>query len=122
MNHSMQPTTKQIKEWFEKSSQAKGINEMDMPAAHLARMAYAAGADAELEACVEVLSGQYEWDLLSESTGWKHFRAQVEDILRSARRPTPQQQAIDVCTTALAAGRLTPAEAAVIRTALEPKQ
>jgi hypothetical protein len=48
-----------------------------------------AAADAELEACIDVLGGQWEWDMLSQCTGWKEFRDQSEEILRAARRPKP---------------------------------
>jgi hypothetical protein len=44
---------------------------------------------AELEACIDVLGGQWEWDMLSQCTGWKEFRDQSEEILRAARRPKP---------------------------------
>ena len=120
MTHPMQPTNKQILEWFEQSSKAKGMNQMDMPAAHLARLAYAAGADAELEACcgwIESLSGL--GGLMTSSK----FRCDVSDRLRAARRPAPapapQQQALAACAAALAAGRLLPDEASIIRLALE---
>jgi hypothetical protein len=56
-----------------------------------------AAADAELEACIDVLGGQWEWDILSQCTGWKEFRDQSEEILRAARRPKPpslKEQAI----------------------------
>jgi hypothetical protein len=56
------------------------------------------GADAELEACCDVLSGQWEWDMLSQCKGWKEFRDLSEEILRAARRPEPpslKQQACD---------------------------
>ena len=60
--------------------------------------AYAAGADQELEACVDVLGGQWEWDVLSQCTGWKEFRDQSEEILRASRRPKPpslKEQALE---------------------------
>ena len=44
-------------------------------------------ADWELESCIDVLGGQWEWDLLSQCTGWKEFRDKSEEILRAARRP-----------------------------------
>jgi hypothetical protein len=46
-------------------------------------------ADWELESCIDVLGGQWEWDLLSQCTGWKEFRDKSEEILRAARRPKP---------------------------------
>jgi phosphopentomutase len=56
---------------------------------HVATQAAQWGADQELEACVDVLGGQWEWDVLSQCTGWKEFRDQSEEILRAARRPKP---------------------------------
>jgi hypothetical protein len=47
------------------------------------------GADQELEACIDVLTSQSAWDDLSQCVGWKEFRDQSENILRSARRPKP---------------------------------
>ena len=121
MTHPMQPTDKQCAEWWTQSYMSDMGASWTAIGYRVARLAYAAGADAELKACVELLSGQYEWDLLAQCTGWKHFRDQVEDILRSARRPTPtpQQQALAACAAALAAGRLSPDEASIIRCALE---
>ena len=86
--------------------------------------AYQAGADQELEACVDVLGGQWEWDVLSQCTGWKEFRDQSEEILRAARRPKPpsrKEQALE------AIGRLCASvihgdlkdDAAIVRRALE---
>lgn len=102
----MQPTTKQIREWFEKSFQAKGINKMDMPAAHVARLAYAAGADAELEACCGFIGCEH-------SVTWS-------DRLRAARRPKPpnlKQQALIVLDDISI--RLDAAHENIIRRALE---
>lgn len=107
MTHPMQPTDSQILKWFEQTSKAKGMNQMDMPAAHLARLAYAAGADAELEACEECLMAE----------GVPGYACQ----LRAGRRPKPtaKELALDACSTALATGRLSPNEASIIRLALE---
>ena len=117
MTHPMQPTNKQILEWFEQSSKAEGKNQMDMPAAHLARLAYAAGADAELKACCDHLR-DFQWGVVDLPDGTKMHNAV---FMEKSRRPTltPQQQALDACATALAAGRLTPDEAGLIRCALE---
>ena len=86
----MQPTNKQILEWFEQSSTAKGLNQMDMPAAHVARMAYAAGADAELEACCKWLEhGPFGFSVAANA---------VPEKLHAARRPKPpslKQQALE---------------------------
>jgi hypothetical protein len=46
-------------------------------------------ADQELEGCIDVLGGQWEWDALGQCTGWKEFRNLSEKILRAARRPQP---------------------------------
>jgi len=43
----------------------------------------------ELEECIDVLGGQWEWDALGQCTGWKEFRNLSEKILRAARRPQP---------------------------------
>ena len=52
------------------------------------------GADQELEACIDVLGGQREWDVLSQCTNWKECRDQSEEILRAARRrQTPSLKA-----------------------------
>ena len=56
---------------------------------YIATQAAQWGADQELEACIDVLGGQWEWDLLSQCTGWKEFRDQSEEILRASRRPKP---------------------------------
>lgn len=50
------------------------------------------GADQELEVCIDVLSGQREWDVLTQCIGWKDFRDQSEKILRAARRPKPMSR------------------------------
>ena len=55
----------------------------------IATLAAQWGADQELEACIDVLGGQWEWDMLSQCTGWKEFSNQSEEILRAARRPKP---------------------------------
>lgn len=79
----MQPTNKQILEWFEQSSTAKGLNQMDMPAVHVARMAYAAGADAELEGCCDVLA---RWGV--------HGIDRLRDARRS-KPPSLKQKALE---------------------------
>lgn len=67
----------------------RDLYDHDVPFDTVIREAYQAGADAELEACVDVLGGQWEWDILSQCTGWKEFRDRSEEILRAARRPKP---------------------------------
>lgn len=80
----------------------------------LIEQAYAAGADAELEASSALLA--------DHCAGGRTFYSSVGEWLYDLRRPaprSPQQKALDVCSTALATGRLTPDEAALIRLALE---
>jgi hypothetical protein len=79
--HPITPPPELVQQW---------INEEDgLTAEHIATQAARWGADQELEACLDVLGGQWEWDLLSQCTGWKEFRDQSEEILRAARRPKP---------------------------------
>ena len=78
------------------------------------------GADQELEACVDVLGGQWEWDVLSQCTGWKEFRDQSEEILRATRRPKPptlKQRALQALDAEVF--ELSAAAATTIRRALE---
>ena len=80
------------------------------------------GADQELEACIDVLGGQWEWDILSQCTGWKEFRDQSEEILRAARRPKPpslKEQALAVIENSEICNHLSPEHAAILRRALE---
>jgi len=64
---------------------------------HIATRAAQWGADQELEACIVVLSGQWEWGMLSQCTGWKEFRDESEKILRVDRRPKPPSLAEQAC-------------------------
>lgn len=66
---------------------------------------------------LDAIKPGHEWLVMPDGK----FRCTVSDQLRAARRakPTPQQQALDACANALAAGRLSPDEAAAIRVALE---
>ena len=77
------------------------------------------GADQELEACIDVLGGQWEWDLLSQCTGWKEFRDQSEEILRAARRPKPPSLAKRALHILGTHGDLSCAEHATLARALE---
>lgn len=79
MSHFMQPTAEQVSDWLCAAVQAKGKDNEIVIAEHVAHQAYAAGADAELEAC----------DQLIAAGGWEG--------LREARRPlptTPQTRAL----------------------------
>ena len=81
------------------------------------------GADQELEACIDVLSGQWEWDMLSQCTGWKEFRDKSEKILRAARRPKPPSLKEQACKLLECYGtsgvKLTADQCNTIREALE---
>lgn len=94
MNHRMQPTPEQFGEWLAEACALHPTGRPGDIAGHVARRAYAAGADAELEACERYLPS------------W------AREGLRAARRPapTPQQRALSAIGAALAAGRLTPDE------------
>jgi hypothetical protein len=61
----------------------------DEARAYLAQPEPEGPTDEGLLACIDVLSGQWEWDMLSQCTGWKEFRDKSEKILRAARRPKP---------------------------------
>lgn len=109
--HPMKPTEDQIREWA-RFDLGAGLTPEGLWH-RIACAAYAAGADAELEACVE----------------WVQDYAECGDSLRAARRPKPpslKQQALDELT-AWAEMRNGPGESllcdglsvAIIRRALE---
>jgi hypothetical protein len=83
----MQPPPELFSEWYaEACLEIKPTKESGRIAGRVARTAYAAGADAELEACVEWASS---WNV----EGWSYAES-----LRAARRPNPpslKQQACD---------------------------
>jgi len=85
--HPMQPSAEQFGEWLaEARRQWPGGQPGDI-AGIVARLAYAAGADAELEECVSFLAAQ----------GWDH----IPGDLRAARRPKPpslKEQALKLVT------------------------
>jgi hypothetical protein len=78
-------------------------------------------ADVELEACCDVLSDQWVWDMLSKCRGWKEFRDLSAEILRAARRPKPpslKQRALEA-QQRMWNGGCTHADWELIRRALE---
>lgn len=85
----MKPTPEQLREWTQSACMDTGSRGEACHAA--ARLAYAAGADAELEACCEWMIGVPD------------FYTGAEIDLRAARRPKPpslkppslKQQALD---------------------------
>lgn len=118
MSHPMTPPRELLSKWEDEI--LKRYENVDVQLLN----AYQAGADAELDACcgwIESQSGLGALSFIPEVRAT--FRCQVSDQLRSARRPAPppttQQQALNACSTALAAGRLSPDEASIIRLALE---
>jgi hypothetical protein len=84
--HPITPPLELVQEWREEWAHKKMCCEMDD---YLAIKAAQWGADMELEGCIDVLGGQWEWDALGQCTGWKEFRNLSEKILRAARRPQP---------------------------------
>jgi len=106
--HPMQPTEQQIREW----ARFYGADLASTPEdlwRRIANSAYAAGADAELEACVEWASS---WNV----EGWSYGES-----LRSARRPKPpnlKQQALEALD-AIAHNNGTNEDEDAIRRALE---
>lgn len=107
MTHPMQPPSELVQEWVEEGWKLYPCGGTTNVARHAAALAYAAGADAELEACEEWLMAE----------GVPGYACQ----LRAGRRPKPtaKELALDACSTALATGRLSPNEASIIRLALE---
>jgi hypothetical protein len=85
--HPITPPPKLVGDWLTEAADLHLLIPANLD--YLATRAAQWGADQELEACIDVLGGQWEWDMLSQCTGWKEFRYQSEEILRSARRPKP---------------------------------
>ena len=85
MTHPITPPPELVLQWF---LNAKALP-VDQWVTDIATCAAQWAADEELDACCEVLGGQYEWDQLCQCTGWKEFRDLSEKILRAARRPKP---------------------------------
>lgn len=97
MNHPMQPTAEQEGQWLEQAARLYPAERFSELSAHIARSAYAAGADAELEGCCQALQS---WGV----TGIERLRAK--------RRPAPQlrQDARAVFAAARAEGRISDRE------------
>ena len=75
--HPMQPSPEQFAGWLAEAVSRFPAGPSGEIAAHVARRAYAAGADAELEACVEWFDRRIP--------GYE----MVADQIRAARRPKP---------------------------------
>ena len=79
-DHPMQPTPEQYGEWLAEARRLHPIAHFVDIARHVGGLAYAAGADAELDACCE-------W--LEKAPFQSPTRGQVAGVLRAARRPKP---------------------------------
>jgi hypothetical protein len=117
MTHPMTPPPEQFCEWMAEAVK-RNPSSPELIASYVADQAYAAGADAELNACcvwIESMSG-----LGGLMTSAK-FRCTVSDQLRAARRPkpTPQQRAIAALKQAEQSGHFSPEQVDLIRVALE---
>lgn len=82
-DHPMQPTPEQYVELLAEARRLHPTSHFADIARHVARLAYAAGADAELEACCEWLkSGPYGFSIAASASS-------LTEDLRTARRPKP---------------------------------
>ena len=118
---SITPPPELVQQWFAdwESSDNEEVSFAEFAVPRAAQW----GADMELEACIDVLSGQYEWDQLSQCIGWKQFRDLSENILRAARRPKQpslKEQAMEALREAESSGCLyVNGRSDIIRHALE---
>ena len=86
--HPMQPSAEQFDEWLAKAYRRWPGGRSSVIADVIARLAYSAGADAELEACIRHLDS-------------KGHHPTTLDCLRAARRPKPpnlKEQALKLVT------------------------
>jgi hypothetical protein len=86
--HPIAPSLELVQQWTDEIYGGPGVVAASDDIC-LAKLAAQWGADQELEACIDVLSDQWQWDMLSQCTGWKEFRDKSEKILRTARRSKP---------------------------------
>lgn len=86
-DHPMQPTPEQFAEWLNTAMEGKPMEYMHGKpgalAGDVARLAYAAGADAELEACAD-------WTNENECTSSYGY-----ELCAARRPPNVKQQALD---------------------------
>ena len=88
MNHPMEPTPEQFAKWFAEACRLHPDGRPGSIAGHVARLAYAAGANAELDACCGWIESQSEIGELSFIPEARvKFRCEISDRLRAARRP-----------------------------------
>lgn len=104
MTHQIQPTEEQVGSWAREAYRNYNPErEVGLIVAYVTKLAYAAGADHELDAIIELL----------QVKGWQR----LPEDLRELRRPKINQRqfALDAVDTALKAGRLRPFEADILR-------
>jgi hypothetical protein len=89
MTNPITPPKELVEQWSIEAEEEHQPTVVYSMVSLLATKAAQWGANQELEACIDVLGGQWEWDMLSQCTGWKEFRDQSEELLRAARRPKP---------------------------------
>lgn len=89
-DHFMQPTSEQFKEWLAEACRLHPTGRPDILASHVARLAYAAGADAELEACCEWVDTPVDFEDYRPGKESKHLRA-----TRRPKPPAQKQEAIN---------------------------
>jgi len=104
--HPMNPPTHMYDEWIDQAQALHPSKSWDYISGEIARLAYQAGADQELEACC----------------GWVHRYASLGKELRAARRPQPpslKEQALAVVENSAICDHLSPEHEAILRRALE---
>ena len=104
MTHQVQPTEEQIASWIEEAYRNYNPEkEIGLTIAYATKLAYAAGADYEFDAILDLLKAK----------GW----VRLSEDLSELRRPkvNRRQFALDAVNTALSAGRLRPFEADILR-------
>ena len=80
----MEPTPEQFEEWLRFAVKDGVAGKVGIVAGHIARLAYAAGADAELEACCE-----------HADVWWVSGAADCLRNLRRSKPPSLKQQALN---------------------------
>lgn len=99
---TMEPTEEQIDAFIDKANVDGICGGCLATCADVARLAYAAGADAELEACRQWV--WTNWPCYVDEKGISRFGASGSELLMAARRPKPsiKQNALDALDSLLA--------------------
>ena len=126
-DHPMQPSPEQFQEWLAEACRLHSSGWPNHIAGHIADLAYAAGADAELEACCGWIESQSKLGSKFFAPELRaRFRCEVSDRLRVDRRPKPpslKQQVLNIlpdCPGGIAMKyTLHPGDIALIRRAIE---